>query len=292
VPWVTEGREGAPATAGGSIKIGSFEVNRMAFGAMRITGKGIWGEPRDQDRARAVLRRAVELGVNFIDTADSYGPEVSERLIGETLFPYDGMVVATKGGMLRDGPGRWRAQCTPKHLRTACEGSLRRLKVDAIDLYQIHTVDRRVPYEESIGALKSLQDEGKVKHIGVSNVNQQQLRVAQSILDVVSVQNRYNLTDRASEGVLDVCAEQGIAFLPWYPLAVGDLAERGGVLDDIAGKHDATPGQIALAWLLHRSPIMVPIPGTSSVEHLEENVGAARLRFSDEDMENIAAAAG
>jgi aryl-alcohol dehydrogenase-like predicted oxidoreductase len=280
------------AEAAGSLKIGEFEVGRMAFGAMRITGKGIWREPRDPEEARAVLRRAVELGVDFIDTADSYGPEVSERLIGEVLHPYDGVVIATKGGMLRDGPGRWRAFCTPEHLREACEGSLRRLKVEAIDLYQLHTVDRRVPYEASIGALKSLQDEGKIKHVGVSNVNQEQLRVAQSIVEVVSVQNRYNLTDRASDGVIDVCAEQEIAFLPWYPLAVGDLAKRGGVLDDIAGRHDATPGQIALAWLLHRSPVMVPIPGTSSVEHLEENVGAAGLQLTDEDMEDIAAAAG
>ena len=283
---------GRPAASAGSINIGGFEVNRMAFGAMRLTGKGIWGEPRDRDSAKALLRRAVELGVDFIDTADSYGPEVSEQLIGEALHPYNGVVVATKGGMLRDGPGRWRGHCTPEHLREACEDSLRRLKVEAIDLYQIHTVDRRVPYEESIGALKSLQDEGKIKHVGVSNVNQDQLRVAQSIVDVVSVQNRYNLTDRASEGVLDVCEEQGLAFLPWHPLDVGDLARRGGTLDDIAGKHDATPGQIALAWLLHRSPVMVPIPGTSSIQHLEENVGAAGLQLSDEDMENIAAAAG
>ena len=281
-----------PAAAAGSQKIGEFEVNRMAFGAMRITGKGIWGEPRDLDAARDVLRRAVDLGVNLIDTADSYGPEVSERLIGEALHPYDGVVIATKGGMLRDGPGRWRAHCTPEHLRAACEGSLRRLKVDAIDVYQLHTVDRRVPYEDSIGALKSLQDEGKIRHIGVSNVNSEQLRVSQSIGEVVSVQNRYNLTDRASEGVIEECAEQGIAFLPWYPLAVGDLAERGGVLDDIAGKLDASPAQIALAWLLHRSPVMVPIPGTSSIEHLEEDIAAAGLQLSDEDMENIAAAAG
>jgi pyridoxine 4-dehydrogenase len=281
-----------PAAGAGPIKIGGFEVNRMAFGAMRITGKGIWGEPRDRDSAKAVLRRAVELGVDFIDTADSYGPEVSERLIGEALHPYDGVIVATKGGLRRSGPGRWHADCSSEHLREACEGSLQRLKVETIDLYQLHTVDRRVPYEDSIGALKSLQDEGKIKHIGVCNVNQQQLRVAQSIVDVVSVQNRYNLTDRKSEGVLDECAQQGIAFLPWHPLDVGDLSQRGGTLDDIAGKHDATPGQIALAWLLHRSPVMVPIPGTSSIEHLEENVGAASLRFSDEDMENIAAAAG
>jgi pyridoxine 4-dehydrogenase len=280
-----------PAAAAGSLKLGTFEINRMAFGAMRITGKGIWGEPRDQDGARSVLRRAVELGVNFIDTADSYGPEVSERLIGEALHPYDGVVIATKGGLLRDGPGRWRADCTPEHLRAACESSLRRLKVETIDLYQLHTVDRKVPYEDAIGALKSLQDDGKIKHVGVSNVNEAQLRVAQSIVDVVSVQNRYNLSDRRAEGVLDACSAQEIPFLPWHPLAVGDLAGRGGVLDDVAGKHDATPGQVALAWLLHRSPVMVPIPGTSSIEHLEENLAAARLQFSDADMESIAAAA-
>lgn len=283
---------GRPAAAAGSVRVGTFEVNRMAFGAMRITGKGIWGEPRDPQTAKAVLRRAVELGVALIDTADSYGPEVSERLIAEALFPYDGVVIATKGGMLRDGPSRWRAHCTPEHLRSACEGSLQRLKVEAIDVYQLHTVDRRVPYEDSIGALKSLQDEGKIKHVGVSNVNRDQLSLAQSIVDVVSVQNRYNLTDRASEGVVDVCTEQGIPFLPWYPLAVGDLAERGGPLDDIAAKHDATPAQIALAWLLHRSPVMVPIPGTSSIEHIEEDIAAATVRLSEEDTETIAAAAG
>ena len=281
-----------PAAAAGSLTVGTFDVNRMAFGAMRITGWGIWGEPRNRDKAKAVLRRAVELGVNLIDTADSYGPEVSERLIAEALHPYGGVVIATKGGMLRDGPKRWRAHCTPDHLRDACEGSLLRLKVDAIDLYQLHTVDRKVPYEDSIGALKSLQDAGKIKHIGVSNVNAERLRTAQSIVDVVSVQNRYNLTDRASERVVDMCTEQGIAFLPWYPLAVGDLAERGGVLDDFAGKLDATPAQVALAWLLHRSEVMVPIPGTSSAEHLEENVGAARLQLSDEDFDAIASAAG
>jgi pyridoxine 4-dehydrogenase len=282
-----------PASAAGSLKLGTFEINRMGFGAMRITGRGIWGEPRDRDGAKAVLRRAVELGVNFIDTANSYGPEVSERLIAEALHPYEGVVVATKGGLLRDGPGRWRADCSPEQLRAACEGSLRRLKVETIDLYQLHTVDRKVPYEDSIGALKSLQDDGKIKHVGVSNVNEAQLRVAQSIAEVVSVQNRYNISDRTSEGVMDVCSAQEIAFLPWHPLAVGDLAERGGVLEDLAGKHGgATPGQMALAWLLHRSPMIVPIPGTSSVEHLEENIDAARLELSDDDMENIAAAAG
>jgi pyridoxine 4-dehydrogenase len=279
------------AAAAGSLKVGTFEINRMAFGAMRITGRGIWGEPRDRDGAKAVLRRAVELGVTFIDTANSYGPEVSERLIAEALHPYAGVVVATKGGLLRDGPGRWRADCSPEQLRTACEGSLRRLKVDTIDLYQLHTVDRKVPYEDSIGALKSLQDDGKIKHIGVSNVKETQLRLAQSIVEVVSVQNRYNLSDRAAESVLDTCSAQEIPFLPWHPLAVGNLTEHGGVLDDVAGKHDATPGQVALAWLLHRSPVMVPIPGTSSVDHLEENVAAVRLRLSDDDMEDIAAAA-
>ena len=280
------------AAAAGSLKVGTFEINRMAFGAMRITGRGIWGEPRDRDGAKVVLRRAVELGVNFIDTANSYGPEVSERLIAEALHPYEGVVVATKGGLLRDGPGRWRADCSPEQLRAACEGSLRRLKVDTIDLYQLHTVDRKVPYEDSIGALKSLQEDGKINHIGVSNVKETQLRLAQSIVEVVSVQNRYNLSDRAAESVVDTCSAQEIPFLPWHPLAVGDLTERGGVLDDVAGKHDATPGQVALAWLLHRSPVMVPIPGTSSVDHLEENVAAVRLQLSDDDVEDIAAAAG
>ncbi len=239
---------------------GELEVRLLGFGAMRLTGDGIWGEPRDREQCRAVLRRALELGINLIDTADSYGPEVSEEIIAETLHPYpDGLVIATKGGFLRDGPNSWRPDCRPEHLRGACEGSLRRLKVDRIDLYQLHTVDPDVPYDESVGAIKELQDECKIRLAGVSNVNLEQLATARGIVDVVSVQNRYNLADRASEDVLDQCEEDGIGFIPWAPI------ERG---------RSDVPNDVALAWLLERSPVMLPIPGTSSVEHLEENMRA------------------
>ncbi len=242
---------------------GELEVRRLGFGAMRLTGDGIWGEPRDREQCRAVLRRALELGINLIDTADSYGPEVSEEIIAETLHPYpDGLVIATKGGFLRDGPNSWRPDCRPEHLRGACEGSLRRLKVDRIDLYQLHTVDPDVPYDESVGAIKELQDEGKIRLAGVSNVNLEQLATARGIVDVVSVQNRYNLADRASEDVLDQCEEDGIGFIPWAPI------ERG---------RSDVPNDVALAWLLERSPVMLPIPGTSSVEHLEENMRALEV---------------
>jgi len=269
---------------------GDLRVRRLGFGAMRITGKGVWGEPDDPSAAGDVLRRVVDLGVNLIDTADSYGPEVSERLIGDTLAPYpEDLVIATKGGMLRDGPGSWRADCSPLHLREACEGSLRRLKTETIDLYQLHTVDKAVPIEESVGALDELKAEGKIRHVGVSNVSVEQLRRAQAVTPIVSVQNRFNLTDRAAEDVLDVCEAEGLGFIPWYPLATGDLAEAGGPLDAIAGRHDATPSQVALAWLLQRSPVMLPIPGTGSVAHLEENHGAATLRLSPEEMQELAA---
>jgi pyridoxine 4-dehydrogenase len=242
---------------------GELEVRRLGFGAMRLTGDGIWGEPRDREQCRAVLRRALELGINLIDTADSYGPEVSEEIIAETLHPYpEGLVIATKGGFLRDGPNSWRPDCRPEHLREACEGSLRRLKVDRIDLYQLHTVDRDVPYEESVGAIKELQDEGKIRLAGISNVNLDQLATARGIVDVVSVQNRYNLADRASEDVLDRCEQDGIGFIPWAPI------ERG---------RSDVPNDVALAWLLERSPVMLPIPGTSSVEHLEENMRALEV---------------
>jgi pyridoxine 4-dehydrogenase len=242
---------------------GELEVRRLGFGAMRLTGDGIWGEPRDREQCRAVLRRALELGINLIDTADSYGPEVSEEIIAETLHPYpEGLVIATKGGFLRDGPNSWRPDCRPEHLREACEGSLRRLKVDRIDVYQLHTVDRDVPYEESVGAIKELQDEGKIRLAGISNVNLDQLATARGIVDVVSVQNRYNLADRASEDVLDRCEQDGIGFIPWAPI------ERG---------RSDVPNDVALAWLLERSPVMLPIPGTSSVEHLEENMRALEV---------------
>jgi aryl-alcohol dehydrogenase-like predicted oxidoreductase len=275
-----------------TLTISDREVRRLGFGAMRITGQGIWGEPPDREAARGVVRRAVELGVNLIDTADSYGPDVSEEIIAEALHPYpDGVVVATKGGMLRDGPGQWRADCRPERLREALEGSLRRLRVDQIDLYQLHAADRNVPYEESIGALRDFQQEGKVRDVGVSNVSVDQLDTARGIVDVVTVQNRFNLTDRASEDVLEAAQEHGIGFIPWFPLATGELAGEESVVADIASRVGATPGQVALAWLLQRSPVMLPIPGTGSVEHLEENLGAQRVELSDEDVAALDAAA-
>jgi pyridoxine 4-dehydrogenase len=268
---------------------GDLEVRRLGFGAMRITGPGIWGPPDDPDEARAVLRRAVELGVNLIDTADSYGPEVSENLIAEALHPYpDGLVIATKGGLRRTGPGRWPRDARPERLKECCEGSLRRLRLERIDLYQLHSPDPAVPLEDSLGALNELQDEGKVRHIGISNVSLGEFERARELVDVVTVQNRYSLVDRHSEDVLDACEEVGIGFIPWFPLATGDLANPGGPLDEIARAHDATPGQVALAWLLARSPVMLPIPGTSSVEHLEENVAAVELRLSDEEIDGLA----
>jgi pyridoxine 4-dehydrogenase len=265
---------------------GTRTIDRLGFGAMRITGPGIWREPRAPEEAQRVLRRALELGVNFIDTADSYGPHVSERLIGETLRPYpEDLVIATKGGLVRPGPGRWERDCSPEHLKKACEGSLQRLGVETIELYQLHTVDRKVPYEYSIGALKELQEEGKIRHIGLSNVRTAHLALAQSIVDVVSVQNSYSVSNRESEDVLDACEREGIAFLPWRPIA--DLARAGGALERIAKENDATVVQVSLAWLLHRSPVMVPIPGTSSVAHLEENMAARDLELSDDDLKRI-----
>ncbi len=267
---------------------GDLPVNRLGFGAMRITGEGIWGEPEGPEESRAVLRRAVELGVNLIDTADSYGPDVSERLIGETLHPYpEDLVIATKGGLVRGGPGQWEPNGRPEHLREACEGSLKRLKLERIDLYQLHRIDPNVPEEEQFGILSELRDEGKIRYVGLSEVDVEQIQRAQEVVPIVSVQNRYNLTDRGSEDVLDYCEREGIAFIPWFPLATGDLARPGGTLDEIAGRHDATPGQVALAWLLARSPVMLPIPGTSSVEHLEENVAATDLRLTDEEIAEL-----
>ena len=267
---------------------GDLQVHRLGFGAMRITGRGIWGPPDDPEEARRLLRRVVELGIDLIDTADSYGPEVSENLIAEALHPYpDGLVIATKGGLLRSGPGQWPRDASPRHLREACEGSLRRLKVDRIDLYQLHSPDNRVPFEDSVGTLKDLQDEGKIRHVGMSNVSVDELNQARGIVEVVTVQNRYNLEDRHSEDVLEACERAGIGFIPWFPLAIGRLAEPGGPLDRIAAEHDATPAQVALAWLIARSPVMLPIPGTSSVEHLEENLAAAGIELSAEELAEI-----
>jgi pyridoxine 4-dehydrogenase len=284
--------EGGPAAAAGEITLGSdLPVHRIGFGAMRITGDGIWGEPPDPQAARALLRRVVELGVNMIDTADSYGPEVSERLIREALHPYpEGLVVATKGGLLRDGPSRWRPDCRPEHLREACEASLRRLRLDTIDLYQLHTPDPDVPYEESVGALSELREEGKIRHVGLSNVGRRHIDKAAEIVPVVSVQNRYSLTSRDSEEVLERCAQDGLAFIPWFPLDTGSLA-TANELEDIAQAHGATPSQVALAWLLQHSSAMLPIPGTSSLEHLEENVASAALQLSDEELERLDALA-
>jgi pyridoxine 4-dehydrogenase len=260
----------------------------MGFGAMRITGQGIWGEPQDVEGCKRVLRRAVELGINLIDTADSYGPEVSERLIAEALHPYpDDLVIATKGGLLRPGPGRWDPDCRPEHLREACEGSLRRLRLERIHVYQLHTVDREVPLEESLGALIELRDEGKIAHIGISNVDVDQLERALEMTQVVSVQNRFNLVDRDSEPVLEACERRGIAFIPWFPLATGSLARPGSALDRAAASHQAAPAQVALAWLLARSQVMLPIPGTGSVEHLEENVAAAGVRLDRDEVDQL-----
>ncbi len=282
-----------PAAAAGTVRLGDLTVNRMGFGAMRITGDGVWGPPRDRDHCRRVLRRAIELGVNLIDTADSYGPEVSEQLIAETLHPYpDDLVVATKGGLLRPGPGRWDPDGRPEHLREACEGSLRRLKVERIDVYQLHRPDPKVPFEDSVGALKELQDEGKIRHIGLSNVDTDQLAEARRIVEVVSVQNKYSPTYRRDEPVLEACERDGLAFLPWNPIDVGDLAKPEGPLGEFASELGATPVQLALAWLLRRSPVMLPIPGTSSLDHLEENVGAAELELDDEAFRRIGAAFG
>jgi pyridoxine 4-dehydrogenase len=270
---------------------GDLEVRRLGFGAMRITGDGIWGPPADPDEAKRVLRRVPELGINLIDTADSYGPEVSEDLIAETLHPYpEGLVIATKGGLRRSGPGQWPRDGRPERLKECCEASLRRLRLERIDLYQLHSPDPQVPLEDSLGALKELQDEGKIRHIGVSNVSRSELERARAVVDVVTVQNRYNLTDHRSEDVLDACERDDIGFIPWFPLAMGDLARPGGPLDELARSHDATPGQLALAWLLARSHVMLPIPGTGSVAHLEENFAAADLELAPDEVERLAAA--
>jgi len=278
----------ATATSAGTFKLGGdIEVTRLGFGAMRITGDGIWGPPKDRDAAIAVLKRLPELGVDLIDTADAYGPEDSENLIHEALHPFDGIHVATKGGFTRHGPGIWAEVGRPEYLRQCCLMSLRRLGVETIDLWQLHRIDPKVPREEQFGLMKELQDEGKVRHLGLSEVSVEEIKAAQEVFDVATVQNLYNLTNRQADDVLDYCEPQGIGFIPWFPLAAGELAEPGGAVAEIAAAHDVTPGQVALAWLLARSPVMLPIPGTSSVEHLEENIAAAQLKLTIDELARL-----
>src|SRR5437763_9456303 len=286
-----------PAEASGTLTIGGdLKVYRLGFGAMRITGEGIWGPPTNKQEAIAVLHRALELGINLIDTADSYGPEVSESLIAEALYPYPkGLVIATKGGLLRTGPNQWPQDGRPEYLREALEGSLRRLRLERIDIYQFHRPDPKVPFEDSVGELAKLRQEGKIRHVGLSNVTLDQLARAQKIVPIVTVQNHYNLAMRQSEHMtvadsevmIDLCARQGIGFIPWSPLAFGELARSGSPLDQIAQRHNAQPGQVALAWLLKRSSTMLPIPGTSRVKHLDEDMVGATIRFSQEEFDAI-----
>ena len=271
---------------------GDLAVNRLGFGAMRIVGDGVWGEPKDAENSRRVLRRAVELGVNFIDTADAYGPDTSERLIGEALAPYPvRLVIATKGGLTRQGPAKWAPLGRPEYLVQQVEMSLRLLKTDTLQLWQLHRIDPRTPVEESLGAMKEMQKQGKIRHIGLSEVKVPEIEQARKVVEIVSVQNKYNLTDRAHEDVLEYCEKHKIAFIPWSPVAAGKLAQPGGVLDSAAKKHEATVSQLSLAWLLQHSPVILPIPGTSSLEHLEENVKAADVRLSDAEWAEIEAAA-
>jgi pyridoxine 4-dehydrogenase len=280
------------ATASGTFSIGGdLEVTRLGYGAMRITGDGIWGPPPDREVALAVLRRLPDFGVDFVDTADAYGPYVSEDLIQEALHPYEGIVVATKGGLTRTGPhDGWPPVGRPEYLRQCCEMSLRRLRLDAIPLYQLHRIDPKVPREEQFGVLRELQEEGKVRHLGLSEVSVEEIEAAGAFFAVATVQNLYNLVERRSEDVLQHCEANGIGFIPWFPLAAGDLAQPGGAVAEIADAHGATAGQIALAWLLQRSEVMLPIPGTGSVEHLEENVAAAELELSPDEVERLDAA--
>ena len=281
------------AAASGTFKLGGdLEVHRLGFGAMRLTGEGIWGEPKDQEAAKRVLRRAVDLGVNFIDTADAYGPDVSERLIGEALSPYaKGVVIATKAGLTRQGPNKWLPVGRPEYLEQQVEMSLRLLRTDHIDLWQLHRIDAKVPVEESLGKIAELQKAGKIRHVGLSEVKPKEIAQARKIVDIVSVQNQYNLSDRQHEDVVEYCEAEGIAFIPWFPVAAGKLAQAGGPLDKAAKEHGATVSQLSLAWLLHRSKVILPIPGTSSVAHLEENVAAATVTLSDAEWRAIEAAA-
>jgi pyridoxine 4-dehydrogenase len=280
---------GTLAGNAGEFLIGNdLSVSRLGFGAMRITGKGIWGAPADRPGAIRVLRRAVELGINFIDTADSYGPGVSEEIIAEALYPYPAdLLIATKGGFERPGPDQWVENGRPEHLKSACESSLRRLRLDRIDLYQLHRIDPKVPTDDQLGALKDLQEQGKIKHIGLSEVSISQIQHAQKMVPIVSVQNRYSVSDRGSEDVLEYCERHKIGFIPWFPLAAGQLSGADSPIGRVAAQSKATPSQVALAWLLSRSPVILPIPGTSSVKHLEENVAAGELNLSEDAMQEL-----
>ncbi|WP_280248986.1 aldo/keto reductase [Nocardia abscessus] len=281
-----------PAAASGTFAIGGdLPVHRLGYGAMRLTGPGVWGDPKDPDEAVRVLRRAVELGVNFIDTADSYGPFVSENLIRKALHPYrEDVVIATKAGLTRQGPNEWRPVGRPEYLRQQAELSLRHLGVDRIDLYQLHRIDPQVPLADQLGELVALQQEGKIRHIGLSQVSVEQLRQAREIATIVSVQNLYNLANRADEDVLNYAEQENIGFIPWFPIATGELAAPGGPLAAISAEHGASPAQLALAWLLRRSPAVLPIPGTSSVAHVEENIAAARITLTDDEFESLSTA--
>lgn len=283
----------ADAKASGTFQIGGdLTVNRLGFGSMRLTGEGIWGEPKDPGEARRVLQRAIELGVNFIDTADSYGPEVSERLIGDSLSPYPkDLVIATKGGLTRQGPNLWQPVGRPEYLHQQLEMSLRRLRLDRIDLYQLHRIDPKVPVEDSLGVLAKLQQAGKIRHIGLSEVSVAEIERARKIVKIVSVQNRYNISDRGHEPVLDYCEQHGLAFIPWFPVAAGKLMAPNGPLAQPAKRHGASVAQLCLAWLLHRSPVVLPIPGTSSVQHLEQNVAGASLKLDEAEWRDIENAA-
>jgi len=282
------------AGASGTFALGGdLHINRLGFGAMRITGEGIWGEPKDAENAKRVLRRALELGVNFIDTADSYGPEVSERLIAEALHPYPSdLVIATKGGLTRSGPNRWAPVGRPEYLRQCVEMSLRRLRVERVDLWQLHRIDPKVPVEESLGAIKELQKQGKIRHIGLSEVVPAEIERATRTVAIVSVQNLYNVSERKYESTLEYCEKNNLGFIPWFPVAAGALARRGGILDTAAKRHSATVAQLSIAWLLHRSPVMLPIPGTSSVEHLEENIASGAVELSADEWKAIEHDAG
>jgi len=277
----------ANAAASGTYDLGGQTIHRLGFGAMRVTGQGIWGEPNDREESLRTLRRLPELGVNFIDTADSYGPFVSEELIREALHPYKDMLIATKGGLTRHGPDIWMPVGRPEYLRQCVLMSLRRLGVETIDLWQLHRIDPKVPQDEQFGVIRDMQKEGLIRNVGLSEVSVAEIKAAQKFFTVATVQNRYNLVDRTSEDVLDFCAQNGVGFIPWFPLAAGELAKPGSVLDTIAKKIGASPSQVALAWVLKRSPVMLPIPGTSRVKHLEENVAAAAIELSDEDFDAL-----